>query len=164
MGGRFQNSRPRLRESSSPHHLTRPGLNNAPQRSPRGQLFQNRLECSEPTPGARGTWGPRAGPYKSSWRPACTCLPVRSPATRCRHPSTSQVQRESYSPDGTQLSSSVGDCTFRSLVVLHARYVHAVLLSLAFFFLWSSTSLPSSASCRCSFTNLFPFRFAEASV
>jgi len=59
MGGRFQNSRPRLRESSSPHHLTRPGLNNAPQRSPRGQLFQNRLECSEPTPGARGTWGPR---------------------------------------------------------------------------------------------------------
>lgn len=61
-----------------------------------------------------------------------------------------------------------GDCTFRSLV-LHALYVHALLLSLAFFFyLWLWSFLPFSAKAlrlaAAVFTNFFPFRFAEASV
>jgi hypothetical protein len=57
MGGRFQNSRPRLRERSPPRHLTRSRIKQRPQtKASRPSLpFQNRLECSAPTPGARRT-------------------------------------------------------------------------------------------------------------
>lgn len=156
---------PRLRETSPPHHLTRPGLNNLPQRRPRGQPFENRLEGSAPTPGAPGYVGASRRAVKVLVA-ACVYLPPgKVPATRCRRPSRAQVQQIQR---GKLLARRL--CLYFP-VSGPSRSVRSCSAALGrFLLLLLPPVLPfsaqlSAASCRCSsFTNLFPFRFAEASV